>query len=123
MGDSSSVSPPTWSFTTDDSANATRSRICTVTFDVPVRMEAPVFMYYKLTNYYQNHRRYVQSLDGDQLKGKAQSYHTIKGGDCEPLDVTDGKPYYPCGLIANSVFNGEQSGARFSLLRRWPRDI
>lgn len=73
-------------------------------------------MYYKLSNYYQNHRRYVQSLDSNQLKGDAQSYHTIKGGDCKPLDVTDGKPYYPCGLIANSYFNGAFRNHLLSLI-------
>lgn len=32
-----------------------------------------VFLYYKLTNYYQNHRRYVQSMDTGQLHGDAVS--------------------------------------------------
>lgn len=64
-------------------------------------------MYYRLTNFYQNHRRYVQSLDLNQLKGDAVSYNTIKGGTCDPLAVntTAQKVYYPCGLIANSFFN------------------
>ena len=64
-------------------------------------------MYYRLTNFYQNHRRYVQSLDLNQLKGDAVSYGTLKGGTCDPLDVneTAKKPFYPCGLIANSMFN------------------
>lgn len=64
-------------------------------------------MYYRLTNFYQNHRRYVQSLDLNQLKGDAVSYNTIKGGTCDPLAVntTARKVYYPCGLIANSFFN------------------
>lgn len=59
-----------------------------------------------VTNYYQNHRRYVKSVDTDQLRGSASSYNSISGGDCKPVDVRDGKPIYPCGLIANSVFNG-----------------
>ena len=63
-------------------------------------------MYYRLTNFYQNHRRYVKSLDTDQLKGDAVTVSTIKGGPCDPLRLSpDGKPYYPCGLIANSLFN------------------
>lgn len=64
-------------------------------------------MYYRLTNFYQNHRRYVQSLDLNQLKGDAVSYGTLKGGTCDPLAVneTAKKPIYPCGLIANSMFN------------------
>lgn len=113
MGDSSNVSPPTWQFRTDDSANATQRNICTITFDVPVTMPKPVFMYYKLTNYYQNHRRYVQSFDSEQLKGKDVSYSSVKDGGCKPLDVNNGKPYYPCGLIANSYFNGEVFSVMF----------
>lgn len=38
--------------------------------------------------------------------GKSVSYSTIDGGDCKPADTTDGKIIYPCGLIANSLFNG-----------------
>ncbi|KAF7719197.1 Uncharacterized protein PECH_008272 [Penicillium ucsense] len=80
--------------------------MCSLFFTIPEAMGPPVYMYYRLTNFYQNHRRYVQSLDLDQLKGKAVSSDTIKGGTCSPLDVNSaGIPYYPCGLIANSVFN------------------
>lgn len=70
-------------------------------------MGPPVFLYYRLTNFYQNHRRYVQSFDIDQLKGAAVDNATISGSTCDPLtiDPTTGKAYYPCGLIANSMFN------------------
>jgi hypothetical protein len=62
-------------------------------------------MYYKLTNYYQNHRRYVNSFDSDQLLGKKREASGIDGGNCKPITSEGGKPYYPCGLIANSFFN------------------
>ena len=41
------------------------------------------------------------------MKGDAQSASQINSGDCEPLklDPVSKKPYYPCGLIANSIFN------------------
>lgn len=96
----SNFQPPTWSF---DSA----TRTCNLYFSVPSRLESSVFMYYKLTNYYQNHRRYVKSSDTNQLKGDAVSYGTISGGTCKPVDVDPNtrKIIYPCGLIANSVFN------------------
>lgn len=62
-----------------------------------------------MTNYYQNHRRYVKSIDTDQLLGNSVAYSTVDGGNCKPLDVDSrtNKIIYPCGLIANSVFNGE----------------
>lgn len=79
---------------------------CTLQFPIPNNLKPPVLLYYRLTNFYQNHRRYVKSLDTDQLKGKAVPASTIKGGSCDPLKTdSDGKPYYPCGLIANSLFN------------------
>ncbi|KAF4461246.1 cell division CDC50 [Fusarium albosuccineum] len=82
-----------------------RSDRCRLRFRIPEEMGPPVFFYYHLTNFYQNHRRYVLSFDSDQLKGKARSYGDIKNSDCTPLYGNDSRPYYPCGLIANSMFN------------------
>jgi hypothetical protein len=79
---------------------------CTIEFEIPEQMTAPVFFYYRLTQFYQNHRRYVKSLDMDQLKGTAVDNNTISSSTCDPLRLDpNGKAYYPCGLIANSVFN------------------
>jgi hypothetical protein len=80
---------------------------CSIIFDIPEPIGPPVFLYYRLTNFYQNHRRYVSSLDMDQLKGVAVDNNTIKSSACDPLtlDGATGKAYYPCGLIANSIFN------------------
>lgn len=80
--------------------------VCSLLFEVPDDLKPSVFLYYRLSNFYQNHRRYVKSLNLDQLKGKAVGNDTIKGGSCDPLRLADnGKAYYPCGLIANSMFN------------------
>jgi hypothetical protein len=86
------------------------STICHVQFELPDTLDAPVLLYYQLTNFYQNHRRYVKSFDQDQLAGHARTAKDIQSSDCSPLEGevwTDGtwKPYYPCGLIANSRFN------------------
>lgn len=83
------------------------TEICSLIFDIPNDIGPPVFMYYRMKEFYQNHRRYVQSLDLDQLKGIPVSNKSIKGGTCDPLtvDPDSGKAYYPCGLIANSIFN------------------
>ncbi|KAM0341407.1 hypothetical protein ACHAPU_010050 [Fusarium lateritium] len=80
---------------------------CHLKFTIPESMGPPVLFYYHLTNFYQNHRRYVLSFDTDQLKGHKRSYNDIKNSDCTPLygDKDTNKPYYPCGLIANSMFN------------------
>jgi hypothetical protein len=62
--------------------------------------------YYRLTNFYQNHRRYVKSLDEAQLMGNPRTLGDLRGArDCDPLAGNGTLPYYPCGLIANSLFN------------------
>jgi hypothetical protein len=78
---------------------------CIVEFDIPADLDPSVLFYYKLTNFFQNHRRYVKSLNSDQLKGKFVSPSSLDNSDCKPLGTIDGKAIYPCGLIANSLFN------------------
>lgn len=80
---------------------------CVLQWYLPDRLDPPVLLYYRLTNFYQNHRRYVKSFDQQQLEGDARDRKAIEGSDCEPLQVDPDthKPYYPCGLIANSIFN------------------
>nr|KAJ3422592.1 hypothetical protein HK105_007370 [Polyrhizophydium stewartii] len=84
-------------------------------------------MYYRLTNFFQNNRKYVKSFDSKQLLGYVESLTA----DCDPLGfpkdgaewvvangvnttvrAESGKPrpqYYPCGLIANSLFSDDIS--------------
>lgn len=83
--------------------------ICNVTLSVPKTMSQNVYMYYRLENYYQNHRRYVKSRNDNQLRGeKVERYEDL--ADCDPFisegDSTDPNKFYlPCGLIARSMFN------------------
>lgn len=103
FSDKSSPSHATqWKFT-----NESDHPVCTLRFDIPTEMGHPVYMFYRMTNFYQNHRRYVLSYNENQLEGKPESNQTLKDkDDCKPLILNDeGKPYYPCGLIANSLFN------------------
>ena len=102
-----------------------------VRFDVPRTMVAPVFIYYELSNFYQNHRRYAKSRNDLQLVGESVPLDSL-GSDCDPFrhpgqyidlsaepnrtvkfDANDAAPpvdiasiaYSPCGLIAWSMFN------------------
>lgn len=96
-------------------------RGCLISFDIEKDMKAPVFVYYQLDNFYQNHRRYVQSRSDAQLRGDALA----STSDCSPLKKTGASvvkynstaetplvstpanyTLNPCGLIANSLFNG-----------------
>ncbi|KAK5172595.1 alkylphosphocholine resistance protein lem3 [Saxophila tyrrhenica] len=89
-----------------DESKLVRTPQCFIQFYVPEQLSPPVLLYYQLTNFYQNHRRYVQSFDQSQLEGNARSNQSISSSDCDPLQLDpSGKAYYPCGLIANSMFN------------------
>lgn len=84
---------------------------CVVEFTLPEDFTAPVLFYYRLSNFYQNHRRYVQSFSDKQLSGDALSLKDVDKSDCDPMrsDGDEKLPYYPCGLIANSLFNDTYS--------------
>uniref|UniRef100_A0A9I9DJ99 ALA-interacting subunit n=1 Tax=Cucumis melo TaxID=3656 RepID=A0A9I9DJ99_CUCME len=72
-------------------------------FQVPKPMKGPVYVYYQLDNFYQNHRRYVKSRSDKQLRSKAAEAHTKT---CAPeATIGKGAPIVPCGLIAWSLFN------------------
>lgn len=93
---------------------------------VPIMIEeditGPVYVYYQLDNFYQNHRRYVKSRSNAQLMGENLAVSELD--DCDPIikneDLNsgdavartslDGAPLdpqaaaYPCGLVAKSFF-------------------
>ena len=84
---------------------------CNIVMTAPADMAPPIYVYYELHNFYQNHRRYVKSRSDAQLAGAM--YTDISSlADCDPLrGVTiDGtmRPLDPCGLVAQSYFNGEE---------------
>ena len=85
---------------------------------------APIYVYYQLDNFYQNHRRYVKSRSNEQLLGNNLALDAIET-DCEPIKTNadigfnktvDGTANlnmdavaYPCGLVAKSFFNDTYS--------------
>ncbi|XP_044144599.1 cell cycle control protein 50A [Bufo gargarizans] len=78
--------------------------LCTINFTLDNAFEGNVYMYYGLSNFYQNHRRYVKSRDDSQLNGDSNSL-TNPSKECDPYRVNQNKPIAPCGAIANSMFN------------------
>ncbi|XP_011552467.1 cell cycle control protein 50A isoform X2 [Plutella xylostella] len=102
-------------------ANATEPCYCTEKFNLTEDFKGDVFFYYGLTNYYQNHRRYVKSRDDTQLLGRLSK---TPSSDCEPFayatvgDVK--KPVAPCGAIANSLFNDSMSVFSVELSKQVP---
>ncbi|KYN17128.1 Cell cycle control protein 50A, partial [Trachymyrmex cornetzi] len=106
---------------------------CEINFELTSEFAGKVYMYYGLTNFYQNHRRYVKSRDDNQLLGQL---HSTVSSDCEPfaydkVNDEDMVPIAPCGAIANSLFSDEltlysaKHGGPVPLLRTgiaWPSD-
>nr|CAH7731702.1 unnamed protein product [Callosobruchus chinensis] len=98
-----------WKDTNESCINILRKNgkcTCKIKFELTQDFEGKVYMYYGLSNYYQNHRRYVKSRDDNQLLGNLDAEPSR---DCMPFDyVNDSntkKPIAPCGAIANSMFN------------------
>ncbi|KAH0913097.1 hypothetical protein HID58_036418 [Brassica napus] len=75
---------------------------CNRTITVTKTMKNPVYVYYQLENYYQNHRRYVKSRQDGQLRSPKDE-NDVKS--CAPEDTVGGEPIVPCGLVAWSLFN------------------
>lgn len=92
---------------------------CTVTIDIDADIPQPIYVYYQLDNFYQNHRRYVKSRSNEQLMGTELTIDQLD--DCDPIksnkDLGRIKAYddstlldqeaaaFPCGLVAKSFFN------------------
>ena len=90
-----------------------------IQFKISEDVEGPLYVYYGLENFYQNHRLYVKSQNVNQLLGNPITDITAIETDCKPAVYSNGvkgAPYvdtptpgykllYPCGLIANSMFN------------------
>jgi hypothetical protein len=98
---------------------------CTVNIPIPHTMRSPVYFYYHLSNFYQNHRAYVESRSDAQLRddekgapARSQECRALeKFGDWPAEDAPRSYPFsadtaaslqdkilYPCGLIASSFF-------------------
>ncbi|XP_026195025.1 cell cycle control protein 50B isoform X2 [Anabas testudineus] len=79
--------------------------VCNMNFSIDTLFKGPVFFYYGLSNYFQNHRKYGVSKDDNQLFGDL-TYFTSPSSSCSPYQYdSSNKPIVPCGSIANSMFN------------------
>mmetsp|Transcript_13147 Transcript_13147/g.22250 ORF Transcript_13147/g.22250 Transcript_13147/m.22250 type:complete len:413 (-) Transcript_13147:287-1525(-) len=70
---------------------------CTITITVEEDMNQPIYFYYQLHNFYQNHRRYVMSRSDTQLRGddpdNAGTFLGLGSGsgtsNCDPQEWQD----------------------------------
>lgn len=80
-----------------------QNKSCTIDFVLTEDVTGPVYVYYTLKNFYQNHRRYVKSRSALQLQGSQVSEGDLEL-ECDPLTKNGTMLLNPCGLIANSFF-------------------
>ncbi|XP_033990688.1 cell cycle control protein 50A-like [Trematomus bernacchii] len=98
------ASSPCFNCSQSFSWNSSRPCTCSIPFYLEQPYESNVYVYYGLSNFYQNHRRYVKSRDDSQLNGDPKSLME-PSKECEPYAFHEKKPIAPCGAIANSMFN------------------
>ena len=104
----------------DDTSSCALNTNCTITLTLEKDMQAPIFVFYELHNFYQNHRRYIRSKSATQLAGTEISSSDAYTA-CDPAylmkhigiykswggyDLAEDAVANPCGLIAKSFFNG-----------------
>ena len=65
--------------------------------------EPPIYFYYELKNFYQNHRRFTKSKSDVQLRGDGND---DIDPNCDPLEYYRNRDIVPCGLFPGSFFEG-----------------
>lgn len=83
--------------------SANQGRKCNLMFNITEDVDGPLYVYYQLENFYQNHRRYVSSVNPYQLNGESQTEANLETL-CVEFVKNGSALYNPCGLIANSFF-------------------
>ena len=98
---------------------------CKIEHEIKEDIPRPIFIYYKIYGFFQNHRRYMKSRSLKQLMGETISLSEIKSSeDCAPLYTNEdmgfkedqlsleGKTFLikdklaiPCGIMAKTFFN------------------
>ena len=103
-----------------------RDCFCNITFEIDTDWTGDVFIFYALTNFFQNHRRYLRSRNDYQLLGKLNVEEWGNLDNCDPYQYCEDSSsccngatgegacshilpnktvYFPCGAIANSLFS------------------
>ena len=70
----------------------------------PNDMDGDIFVYYELTNFYQNNYLYSDSKSWEQWFG--DEFQSADVDKCDPVRTGEGgKTYAPCGAVSLSIFN------------------
>ena len=66
-----------------DKCEKNETDYCTMTITIDSNIQQPIYVYYQLDNFYQNHRRYVKSRSNEQLMGNDLTLDQLD--DCDPI--------------------------------------
>lgn len=72
-------------------------------FSLPTTVKAPITLYYELSGYYQNHRRYAKSKNDAQNYGSVVTPDLLT--DCSPLQSPGQRGEIPIGANSTVLFN------------------
>ena len=82
-----------------------RNCFCNMSFSIDTDWKGNVFIFYELSNFFQNHRRYLRSYDEHQLLGQLDP---TEWGD---IDKTCGNPYVHCNQSDNCCNGASGEGS------------
>ena len=89
---------------------------CKINFEIKEKIEGPVYVYYNIKGFYQNHRRFVVSIISDQIEGKEDAdvemcdNMTTNSEMGKKISITNKSlnkedTAIPCGIAAKLFFN------------------
>ena len=101
---------------------AKNNKICKIEFKIQKTLKKPIFIYYRLKNFYLNHRKIIESKNWNELRGEDANTKTSCKNAYLMGEIFKNKNtfYYmnewghnftendiasPCGLLARSFFN------------------
>jgi hypothetical protein len=79
------------------------SGTCQATFNINKDIDGTLYLYYELTNFYQNNIKYQKSIPWTQLTGEYVAEADLET-TCSPLVLNNSLLLNPCGLVAQSFF-------------------
>lgn len=100
----------------DNIEECENTKKCTLSFEISKKVKSPIYIYYNIKGFYQNHRRFGISIISDQIEGK-------KNADTENCDnlttnkemekkisftgkkLAEEETAIPCGIAAKLFFN------------------
>ena len=85
-----------------------QTKNCIISLNITKPLNGNIIFLYRLSNFYQNHRRIFKSKDDKQLQGQYLLYKDLS--NCDPQISVNGSSdpanlYLPCGSLSLSFFN------------------